>query len=262
MFRGIETAASGMASVMDLNDIIANNLANINTPGFKQLVPTFKQIHEVKVKDNIKDGSGEMELRKIGTLSLGSVLDTTQLDFKQGALKRTDAPFAVALNGEGFFVVQDRNGEEFYTRNGSFSLNEEGDLVTTSGDLVVGKSGRPIYINLAEQSIKDIHLTDDGMILLNNEELDGLMVVNFEDLSALKARGNSLFENSDPGNRPMEMERPNIVKGFIEGSNASVVESLINSITGARTYETLSKVIQSTDATLKRAVNDVGRVMQ
>ena len=129
MFRGIEIAASGMASVIDLNDIIANNLANVNTPGFKQLIPTFKDIHEFAVKD-----TNSTEKNMIGTLSIGSMLDNTQLDFTQGALRKTEGKLDVALNGEGFFVVKTKANEECYTRNGGFSVNENGDLVTRQGD--------------------------------------------------------------------------------------------------------------------------------
>ena len=257
MFRGIEIAASGMASVIDLNDIIANNLANVNTPGFKQLIPTFKNIHEVAVRD-----TESAEETTIGTLSIGSMLDTTQLDFAQGALNKTDGKMDIALNSEGFFVVKTQAGEECYTRNGGFSLNENGDLVTRAGDFIVGEDGQEINIDLSNHSIKELNIMEDGRIMMKDNELGKLKVVNFEDVSKLKARGNTLFGNSDENNKPIELEHYKVTQGYLETSNSNVIESMINSITGSRTYETLSKIIYNTDSTLKKAVNDVGRVMQ
>lgn len=248
MIRGIDTAATGMKTILELNDIVANNLANVNTPGFKQLMPSFRDVEEVEVDS-------------VGTLSAGSILDTTRLDFSQGALKKTNSPLDVAINGDGFFAVKNSAGEEFYTRNGGFVVNEEGVLATRTGEIVLGEGGGEINIDVEGKSVNDILITNNGTIMLDNQEVDRLMLVNFEDLSGLKARGNSLFENIDENNRPVELESPSVAQGYIESSNANVVESLINSITGSRTYETLSKVIRDTDVTLRKAVTDVGRVI-
>lgn len=262
MFRGIEIAASGMASIIDLNDIIANNLANVSTPGFKQLMPSFKNVHETAISGMEKDFKGEEEASQLGSLSAGSMLDMTHLDFSQGALTRTGGVLDVALNGEGFFGVQTKTGETAYTRNGGFQINEEGDLVTRAGDYVLGEGGRSINLDLGNNNIQDITIMSDGRIMLKGNEIDRLQVVNFEDHTKLKAMGNTLFRNDDEyNNRPQEMDNYTIAQGYLENSNANVVESMINSITGTRTYETLSRVIQNTDSTFKKAVNDVGRVM-
>lgn len=262
MFRGIEIAASGMASIIDLNDIIANNMANVNTPGFKKLTPTFKSIHDQAINGQEDDINGTGEATKIGSLSMGSSLDSARLDFSQGALNKTDGRLDVALNGEGFFVVQTKSGEECYTRNGGFTLDEEGNLMTRSGDKVLDESGQAININIAEGRVSDIDITEDGRIMLKKEEMGRLKVVNFEDTSSLQSKGNSLFSNVDENNKPKEMEKFSVSQGFLESSNANVVESMINSITGARMYETLSKVIQNADSTYRKSVTDVGRVMQ
>ena len=110
-------------------------------------------------------------------------------------------------------------------------------------------------------TIKDTTYSE-FMGMVKNNEVGKLKVVNFEDVSKLKAKGNTLLENIDENNKPMEMEKYKVSQGYLETSNANVIESMINSISGSRTYETLSKVIYSTDSTLRKAVNDVGRVMQ
>ncbi len=260
MFRGIEIAAKGMASISDLNDIIANNMANVSTPGFKQLIPTFKDIHELAVKD--KELSGLEEDVHLGSLSMGSMLDITQLDFRQGALLKTDGTLDVALNSDGFFVVKSDTGEECYTRNGGFFINEDGNLVTRAGDVVLGENGGSIDLDLGANSISDIVIMGDGRIMVKEQEVDRLKVVGFEDSSSLKAMGNTLFRNIDKENKPLAIDNYMVTQGYLESSNANVIESMINSITGTRTYETLSKVVRSADLTMKKAVNDVGRVIR
>lgn len=263
MFRGIEIAAQGMASIIDYNDIIANNLANINTPGFKQLTPTFKNIHEMAINGKNTDISGNEKTEELGSLSAGSMLDVTHLDFNQGSLIKTDGRLDVALNSEGFFAVETKSGEDAYTRNGGFSINEEGDLTTRNGDFVLGENGRKINLDLGANSVSDITIMSDGRIMIKENELDKLKVINFEDPSKLKAMGNTLFKNIDENNnRPQSIENYTVAQGYLESSNASVIESMINSITGSRTYETLAKVISNSDSTIRKAVTDVGRVMQ
>lgn len=258
MVQGINTAASGMISVLSQNDIIANNLANINTPGFKQLMPTFKNIHEFKIYETTNNGTNSKG-NSIGSISAGSAIDATQLDFRQGALNKTNSPLDVAINGEGFFVVEKETGE-YYTRNGSFSLNQEGDLITNAGDKVLGENGRAINIDIEMGSLSDIIIAADGRIMQKEQEIDRLKIVDFEDKSKLRMMGNSLFKNIDKNQQPVELENCMVSQGYIESSNANIIESMINSITGARTYESLSSVIKSANSTVRQAVTQVGMV--
>ena len=260
MIKGINTAASGMISTIDLNNIIANNLANINTPGFKQLIPTFKSVHDACINEKINENSNPNNAATIGKISIGSAIDATQLDFSQGALKKTGGSMDVALNSNGFFVIQAQSREECYTRNGSFTLNEDGNLITRAGDIVIGEGGRAINIDPGTNNLNAVTIMADGRITLNDEEVNRIKVVDFKDLSKLKMKGNTLFENIDKDNKPVELENYTVTQGYLETSNANVIKSMINSITGERTYEALSQVIRNTNSTLKKAVNDVGRV--
>ena len=256
MVQGINIAASGMISVLNQNDIIANNLANINTPGFKQLMPTFKNIHDSKIYDATNKNDSPEE-NVIGSISAGSAIDASMLDFKQGAISKTNSPLDVAINGKGFFCIES-DGKECYSRNGRFSLNEEGELVTSAGNKVLGENGRSISIDVQMGGINDVVIAADGRILQKGAEVDRLKMVDFEDKSKLQMMGNSLF--SSGGEKPVELENVALSQGYIEGSNANVIESMINSITGARTYETLSSVIKNSNATLKQTVTQVGAV--
>ncbi len=257
MLQGINTAAAGMASILDQNNIIANNLANVNTVGFKQLIPTFRNIRDINVEVfNPSDQTGP-GLKTVGNISAGSIIDQTHLDLEQGPLKKTDGTLDVAINGDGFFAVQTENGE-FYTRNGNFMLNDEGDLVTQSGFKVLSEGGGTININIQGQSAGDIVISADGRIIHSGAEIDKLRIVDFEDKSKLITVGNSLFQNADNMQNAVEMDNPSISQGYLEGSNANMVKSLIDSISGSRTYETLAKVVSNSNGTLKKTVTEVG----
>lgn len=258
MTRGIEAAANGMIGITYLNDIIANNLANINTAGFKQTLVTFKNQKDLEVSQ-IDAAKGYQDSSKSpGTLSIGSVMDSTMIDFKQGSIKVTGNPLDVAINGDGFFVVQTPDGEA-YTRNGSFTRNQEGLITTLEGYPLLGESGSPVSVNVNNFDIKKLKISENGNIEVNKESVDKVKIVDFEDRKDLIAVGNSLFK-SVSDQKPVDLENFNISQGSVELSNSNTVEALIKSIEGMRTYETLTKTIESNHRTLGKTVNEVGRV--
>lgn len=262
MVNGIETAASGMMSILNYNDIIANNLANVNTPGFKALIPTFKNISDIEIKEKTKDEQGDTN-KPVGTLSAGSVLDSTLIDLKQGALSKTDNKLDFAIEGDGFFAIQTPEGE-CYTRNGSFTLNNEGVLVTKDGKAVLSESNSEIKIGLDNTntgiSVDKLTVGEDGTLYLKNQAVDKFKIVNFNTPSDLETIGNSLFKKINTDIQPIAAQNSKVSQGYIEGSNSSVIENLINSISASRSYESLSKVIKTSEMTLSKAVNEVGRV--
>jgi len=260
MVRGIETAAAGMVSIMNLNDIIANNLANINTAGFKQLIPAFKNINEVNLKQKNSENSSEM-YKNIGKLSTGSAIDATVLDLKQGALRQTGNKLDFAINGEGFFAIGTEQGER-YTRNGSFSLDTQGNLITKDGLPVLGEDDKAIKLDVNNADPKDVTVSEDGRVYLNKQEFGKLKIVEFEKTTDLKTIGNGLFEPIGEDVKPKDNPNSKIAQGYIEASNANAIENMINTISANRTYETLSKVVQSSNRTLEKAVTDVGRVRE
>ena len=263
MVSGIDAAARGMLAQQINMDVLANNLANINTSGFKQLIPVFRSMEQRKPTEEqeIEDKEAENFGSPPIMISTGCMVESTFVDFKQGALSKTDNNLDFAINGEGFFVVE-KDGKEFYTRNGNFSLNEDGSLVASDGYLVMSESGGSIDFNIRDNSFQDIKIRDDGVLMLGKEEVAGLKVVNFKDPGKeLLAAGSSLFKPINKDVKPIEADKYKIEQGFIECSNANTVETMIKTITATRTYETLSKVLQASDHTLTKAVNDVGRVI-
>jgi len=256
MTRGIEAAAAGMVSVVNWNDIIANNLANINTPGFKQTLVSFKDIKELDA--NQIDAAKGYNKTKIGNLSAGSLLDSTVFDFKQGSIKQTGNPLDLAINGDGFFVVKTPEGEA-YTRNGSFIRRDDGIITTVDGYQLIGESGNPINFNINNTKGQEIKIGKDGTVLIGKEIMDKLKIVDFTDKKNLEAQGNSLFKPAN-NEAPIKAAGFEVNQGSLEMANSNAIESMVNSIHGMRTYETLAKVIETDNRTLSKTVNEVGRI--
>ncbi len=260
MVSGIDAAASGMISILNMTDIIANNLANVNTKGFKELIPAFKNLHDVELKEKSTDNMGRTQGNTIGKLSSGSALDATVLDLKQGTLNQTGNKLDFALNGDGFFAINNNNSE-YYTRNGSFTLNEENVLVTTDGNPVLNKEGNPLIVDTLNHNLDKLTLTNDGTLYQDKKEIGKLKIVSFDKSSDIVNVGNSMFKAVE-GATPKEAASCKVSQGYIENSNAGAIGNMINTITAARTYESLSKVIKTTENTLSKAVNEVGRVRE
>lgn len=260
MVSGINAAASGMMAQQLNIDVISNNLANVNTPGFKALMPVFKRVSDIELQEKSKN-DGFNQDKNLGTLSTGSTLDATIIDLQQGAMRKTENKLDFAINGNGFFVVGTDNGDS-YTRNGSFTLNEEGALVTKDGYPVLSQSGSAIKLDISNKGMDKINVTGDGKIFLGKQEIDKLKIVDFEKPTDLITAGNSLYKTANEEIKPKEAINGKVEQGFVEGSNSNVIETMINTISATRTYESLAKVVKTTEMTLDKAVNDVGRVKE
>jgi len=262
MTNGIKAAAAGMMAQQLNIDVIANNLANVNTPGFKEFIPVFKDISEKVLNEKTNDGV-DSKNKVIGSLSAGSTLDATILNFKQGSIEKTDNKLDFALEGNGFFVVQTPNGQA-YTRNGSFTINEQGVLTTKDGLAVLDENNNPINVTAGNTNTKTgldkLNVSEDGKIFLGKQPVGTLKVVEFENPSALTLGGNAIYKNE--ANAIPKASNSRICQGYIEGSNSNVIGSMINTIAATRTYESLSKVVKTSEETLSKAVNDVGRLRE
>lgn len=257
MVRGIDIAATGMVSLSHYHDIIANNLANINTPGFKQTLASFKNVENLEVS-KIDAAQGFKNNESPGIVSAGSVLDSTTFDFKQGSVKTTGNPLDLAIQGDGFFAVRTPDGDA-YTRNGSFIKGEDGGITTIEGYPLIGESGNPLSVSTNNFDAKKLRILSNGDLEINKEIVDKVKIVDFNDKSQLKALGGSLFK-SVKENNIKDAENYQITQGSLESSNANVIESMIKSIDAMRTYEFLSKNIETVNRGLSKTVNEVGRL--
>jgi flagellar basal-body rod protein FlgG len=205
-------------------ETISNNLANTNTNAFKKDVLSFDQ-----------------------ALTLNYISET---DFTPGPVRYTDNEFDVALNNRGFFKIQTSRGIR-YTRDGAFSLNAEGLLVTRNGDPVLGQNG-PITIRGA------MSIGRDGQIVVDDAPVARLQVIDFEKPQALEKEGFACYSDQKGEGRECAAENVNVMQGYIENSNVNLTEEMIKMVEAYRAFESVQKAIQSIDEVTSKMINDYG----
>lgn len=256
MVRGLYTSAIGMMTQMQKMDVITNNIANADTTGFKKdstVVQSFSEELTKRLDDPkyrlIKHNKG------IGDMSLGVFVDQVTTDFSFGSFEQTGGTLDLAINGDGFFAIDfvDAQGNvvEKYTRDGSFTLNANGTLVTADGYPVVGENGAITISNGV------INIDENGNVYSNNEFVDKIKMVAFENNETLRKYGNNLYDRIDES---VETDFVGtVIQGRLETSNVNSVQEMVKMITASRVYEANQKMIQTHDSTLSRAVNDIAK---
>ncbi|MDR0517488.1 MAG: flagellar hook-basal body protein [Fibromonadaceae bacterium] len=244
MVNGLYTARDGMMLLQGMQDNTANNLSNANTTGFKKsLMASIAQI-DIKRNDELKLHQDEEHQ-----------MSENYIDYSQGSLMVTENPFDLALETQGFFEIETENGVR-YTRNGSFTLNAMGDLVTLQGNRVLSTEGT--RINMDESN--DFSVSASGKVYAGGKEIAKISIVDFENKrDTLGREGYNLFY-SKTGTLPNPVAYATVKQGFLESSNVSVVDSMVEMIRFQRNYEANQKSVQSEDETLQKAVNDIGKV--
>lgn len=268
MSKGIYTAVSGAMAQSAKMDTIANNLANVNTPGFKRDTQIFKEYLSAYEKEptTITVPRVPASVESFYDMQGGdkSYVDLagTATDFTQGGLKQTGNPLDLALEGEGFFEVQTPDGVKL-TRAGSFSIDNQGRVVTKQGfpvlkDGVPGTDPTGRYIQTNGGSIS---VSDDGQVLENGAAVGKLSVVNVENKDALQKIGTSFWGFKDTiAPNLSTANNVKVTQGFVEASNVNIVSEMADMITATRTFESTQKAIQAYDEMQKRLVNDVPKL--
>lgn len=251
MVRGWYIGASGMNVQQNRLDTIANNLANVDTAGYKKDVTSIKSFSELLLRRKDFDGVYENPFGSadaapiIGKIGLGAETNENFIDFSEGSLKLTNTSTDFALHGKGFFVIQTPQGER-YTRNGNFIIGKEGILETKDGYPLLGENG---YIHVEDDKFM---INEDGMIYSKEGDfIDRVKVVRFDNERYLKKMGNSLWSsNNISGDAYIAegKERPRMLQGYMETSNVNVVNEMVKMIEVNRAYEANQKTIQSEDS--------------
>ncbi len=218
-----------------ISHLIANNLSNAQTPGFKKDVPLFQSI--------LSDRFSRFQT---------SPIDQIRTLFQQGGVQKTGNPLDVAIEGEGFFKIKTPEGTR-YTRAGNFILNKEGVLSTPDGFPVLGKQGE---ITLRGQNIV---IEKNGTVKGDGGELGQLALAVFADPNVLRKEGHTLF-SADLPETETEVSDPLLHQGAIESSNVNSIEEMTNYIDALRSFESCLKIIQSQDEMDSKAVNELGRL--
>ncbi|MBD2863610.1 flagellar hook-basal body protein [Paenibacillus oceani] len=298
MLRGLYTAASGMLSQQRKHDTITNNIANINTPGFKQGSAVSRSFPEMLIA--LMEGKPGMEMVNRGRLNTGVLAEEALTVNVQGVLRETSNPFDFAIvsdiqvegmqfNGgktitddgqrifqpQAFFTVLNEAGEQRYTRNGKFNVNGQGELVTAEGYQVLRDNGQPIVLIDLDTQIPITNITvnrfgqlldsTNGQALLDAEDNPVRMLISRVDNPIrMIPEGSGLLrlEAEDAGNVVQVAAGDNVEvrQGFVESSNVDPAQAMVDMMTASRMYEANQKAVQAYDRSLEKAVNEVGRV--
>lgn len=264
MLRGLYASATGMSARMLQQELIANNLSNVSTTGYKRSRSVNSQFEEVLLSDLSRSSSGR---NVVGSLSRGVMTSSSYVDFASGAMTETGEPLDLALDGDGFFTVL-RDGKLYYTRNGRFKLGPQGYIMTESGGYLMGVRG-PLRVDSGTLTV-----TEDGRVYRRlqgfrqddlaaaDEFIDDLWIVDFDDRSSLAKVGDSLFEYLGTQRRDLTGQTGQVLvrQGVIEGSNVDIVREMVDMIECFRAYESSQKILTAQDETLEKLVNQVSRV--
>lgn len=281
MLRGLDTAASGMIALQRRQEALTNNLANIETPGYKKVDTTLRAFPEVfleRMNDSKSSPSGNTRgYSWIGSMQQGVYAQENISSFLQGQLIETNNPFDVAIDDQNiplkngqkpsvFFAVANANGEIRYTRNGRFTVNENGQLCTLEGNKVLNNHGNPIQMDpkLASSEVSinekgEISVNPDGAT--NRKIIDTIGLVLIQNPNKLIKEGNGTFK-LDGQNPPILTELPAEVRlhhKMIESSTVDPTLTMSNMMENVRLYEANQKVIQAYDRSLE-LLNSIGRV--
>ena len=217
-----------MKAHSDALEITANNLANINTTGFKG-----DRIFNTLLRESVNDSGSPAEIG----MTVNRMIRTDRgIDYSDGVMLSTGRNLDIAIRGDGFLAIQTPNGER-YTRNGNLHLDANSTLRTADGNAVLGASGRPITLGPGE-----VHISDNGGVYLNGEEVNRLRIVAFQDRSQLEKEGGTLFVSTGgetPGLRTDIVVR----SGFLEQANVNAVKSMVEMISMMRHFEAIQRSV-------------------
>ncbi len=237
-------AASGIRSRMQSLDLLANNLANTGTAGFKR----DQEFYGLFTSDDATAGDN-------GSLSTVPVLERQWTDFSQGDLQTTGNPMNAAISGNGFFSVNGPNGP-LYTRNGILQVLPSGELATANGHALRSTAGNTIQVS----PNKPIVIAPDGTVQQSGQSLGQLAVVTFKSTRPLTKVGNTCFQNSDPKNLPVAATNVEVQQGKIEGSNVPVAEAAMRLVGVMRQFEMMQKAIGISSDMDTKSIQEVARV--
>ncbi len=268
MVRSLWTAATGMIAQQTNVDTIANNLANVNTNGYKTQVNEFKSLlyQTIQTETTSANGAAKPSSAQVG---LGVRNASISSIFSQGAMLASESDTAFALDGKGFFAIQGEDRNTYYTRNGNFkfTLANNGNMLATSEGLpVLDSTGKPIVLG-EQYVVNQITITSDGRLCYpdasNNPQPIGISigVFQFNNPNGLEKLSDSRYKQTAASGPAINeatnntVEKSSVIQGYLEGSNVQVVDEMVNMIVAQRAYELNSKAITASDEMLQQANN-------
>ncbi len=255
MSGSIYMAATGAMAYERRLQVLSNNLANVNTAGFKKDNGRFQAF-------SLSETTPNNELTLFGNRSHAPAYwmqYSTYTDFSSGEMKKTGSPFDLAITGRGFFCIQTPDGVR-YTRRGDFTVDKDEVLVTQEGYPVLGQGGE-IQIKMAKPSEdkREFSVSEDGFVTVDGSQVDRLRIVDFTNSSGLEKAGHNFYRAVNPRALEDMDEDLQITQGFLELSNVNVIKMMTEMIEVVRGYESYQKTIRAIDDMNARMINEVGR---
>lgn len=260
MIRALNTASTGMQSQESMVNNIANNIANVNTNGFKGSRTEFEDLLYETIKEAGEETSGTAANTVGHQVGAGSRVVATRKEFTQGPTQVTNNPYDLSIQGEGFFGIVGPNEQRLYTRDGSFTVSASGEIQTKAGFKLYPGFNVPqntTHFNVAENGSVDAYVKDQ----VEPVNLGKLPIFSFSNSTGLKSVGGNLYAQTVGSGEPQEQEAGrgpagSVMQGSIEGSNVNIMNEMTNLIKAQRAYEMNSKVIGVADQMLQ-TINNV-----
>ena len=259
MIRGFYNSVSGLITLQNEEETITNNISNINNNGYKKRLLTKQSFDDVMISNRQKLSGSQYVRNNIGTMNLGVKTSDIETVFTQGSFKSTDKQTDFGIDGRGFFVARNANGQEVYTRDGNFKVNTQGYLITNDGCEVMGINNTTgaqehIYVgnmNFSLDGDNNLHLAGAG-------PHHRRMKVDFnnEDYKTLEPLGDNYVTTANP----IYNARVNVVQNVLETSNVDATDEMIKLMQVKRQFETNQKFVKMEDETVQKAATELGRV--
>jgi flagellar basal-body rod protein FlgG len=255
MITALRTAATGMHAQQTNVDVISNNLANVNTTGFKSARVSFNDlVYQNKAVAGAESSSSGTVLPTGAQIGLGVRVNSVYKIHTQGNMTNTSSPFDMAIQGEGFFQITLPSGDTGYTRDGSFQLDANGNFVNSLGYQLTPTIAVP-------QGATDLNISSTGIVTAKvngaSTNLGQVTLSSFTNPAGLESRGDNIFLETDASGpatsgNPADSGYGSILQGFLEASNVDSVTAVTDLITAQRAYELNSKVITTADQMMER----------
>lgn len=268
MHRGIYEAASGMLVQETHLDVITNNLANVDTPGYKRRISATSDFSALLDRIEKVSEDGETKITTvlpadmpfkgreiIGSVALAAIFSEDVMDTFPGVVKTSENPLDMAIDGQGFFSLADEEGNTYYTRAGNFTLDNNGNIVNPNGLMLQGEGG-PINVG---NNATTLTVNLSGQIIVNNEIVGRVSVFNFERPTYLRHHGNNLLTPTEQSGEAENVENPKIWSGMLEASNVEVVTEMARMIEAQRIYEGASKALTTHDEQTSKLITSFSR---
>lgn len=259
MDKTLRTASTGLSGQQRYVEIIANNLANVNTTGFKKVRPEFQDLlYETLKPAGATRSEGTEPLNEV-QIGSGTQVTATMKIFAQGDITQTDRPLDIAINGEGFFQIRKPDNTYAYTRDGSFKIDRNGQIVNSQGYLLEPGLTVPddaLELQVSREGVFSV-LLEDGV---REQTIGQIDLARFVNPAGLRSVGDNLFVETGASGQPI-YEEPGmnntgeLIQNHLETSNVDIVEEMVNMINAQRAYELNSKSVRTADEIMNTAVN-------